>query len=96
MKVNVKPPTHVTITYKIWDLQTSGCVKLDKNNIRMYTYYIQSLKMLYPPLKMRLSIYPSVRLSVHLSVRLYIHPSVSASFPLSAGSIFNQFSSNLL
>ena len=40
--------------------------------------------MLYPPFKkLRSSVRPSVR------------PSISASFSLSAGSIFNQFSSNL-
>ena len=42
--------------------------------------------------KLRSSVRPSVCLSFCLSVR----PSFSASFSLSAGSIFNQFSSNLL
>ena len=45
--------------------------------------------------KLRSSIRLSVCLSISLFVSLYVHPSVSALFSLSAGSIFNQFYSNL-
>ena len=66
------------------------------NKPNYFDFEILNFSLFYATLKsVGYYVIPSIQ-KLRLSVRLYVRPSVNALFLLSAGSIFNQFSSNLL